>query len=223
MHLPSYLIFCLFAVFLAVIRIFITGDFDLSVWLTWNLILAFFPYIFALFSLGQKGFLRKIGLFLWFLFLPNSFYILTDFVHLPEHPEMVYFDTVYITSMAFAWLVAGYASMEMVHTYWNIHIHKKLAWIYMIAIVFIGNFGVYVGRFLRFNSWDIIQNPRNIVHELWILLITNGSVLAITDAGREQESQKFIFWVMWLWQFIFLYSSFILLVYVYLYHTKKKI
>ncbi len=81
----------------------------------------------------------------------------------------------------------------MVHTYWNIHIHKKLAWIYMIAIVFIGNFGVYVGRFLRFNSWDIIQNPRNIVHELWILLITNGSVLAITDAGREQESQKFIF------------------------------
>lgn len=53
MHLPSYLIFCLFSAFLAVIRIFMTGDLDLSMGLTWNLILAFLPYIFALFAMRQ--------------------------------------------------------------------------------------------------------------------------------------------------------------------------
>lgn len=140
MHLPTYFIFCFFAVFLAVIRIFMTGDLDLSIGLTWNLILAFLPYIFALFAMKQRSFFRKVGLLLWFFFLPNSFYILTDFVHLPEHPEMIYFDTVYILMMAFAGIVSGYASMELVQRYWNTHFHKRLAWFFMILIVLIGNF-----------------------------------------------------------------------------------
>lgn len=105
---------------------------------------------------------------------------------------MIYFDTVYIMTMAFAGMVSGYASMELVHKYWNIHFHKKLAWFLMILTVLIGNFGVYIGRFLRFNSWDIVQNPQHILSEAWTLLITNGSTLAITDGARNIESQKFV-------------------------------
>ena len=74
--------------------------------LIWNLILAFLPYIFALGYVTWKGKIRWISLFLWFLFLPNSFYILTDFVHLFENTGMVYFDIVYVTALAFAGMVS---------------------------------------------------------------------------------------------------------------------
>jgi len=221
MHLPSYLIFCIFASILAVVRIFITGTTDLA-GLVWNLILAFLPYIFALAYTSCKGKIKWFAFFLWLAFLPNSFYILTDFVHLPEHPELVYFDTVYIMAMTLAGMISGYASMELIHREWNIHYHKRLAWFFMIVVTTLSMFGIYIGRFLRFNSWDIVANPLQIVHEVWALVVSNGSVLNIVDSFRFSESQKFTTGMMGLWQFMLLYGIFFFLGYVYLYHAKKK-
>lgn len=105
MHIASYLIFCLFAALLAVVRMFYAGTTDLG-GLVWNLILAFLPYVFALGYVTYRGWIRWGFLFLWLFFLPNSFYILTDFVHLVRYPGMVYYDIVYITAMAFAGMVS---------------------------------------------------------------------------------------------------------------------
>lgn len=173
MHLSAYLIFCLFATVLAVVRMVYTGTTHLG-GLVWNLILAFLPYIFALGYVTYRGWIRWGFLFLWIFFLPNSFYILTDFVHLTRFPGSVYYDIVYITAMAFAGMVSGYASMELVHREWNIHYHRRLAWFLMTGVVLISMIGVYIGRFLRFNSWDIWNNPLAVIHETWIVLTTNG-------------------------------------------------
>lgn len=221
MHLSVYLIFCLFAWFLAFLRMSITGTTYLSAFV-WNLILAFLPYIFALGYTTWKGRWRWILLFLWFVFLPNSFYILTDFVHLPRFPEMIYFDIVYISAMAFAGMVSGFASMELIHREWNIHYHKRTAWLLMIGTVLISIIGVYMGRFLRFNSWDILHNPMNVVRETWLLLTSNGHTWDITDSHRIIESKLFETGAMGLWQFVVLYSTFFILVYVYIYHVKRK-
>lgn len=130
--------------------------------------------IFAclLFALGHttwKGKWRWILLFLWFVFLPIRFYILTDFVHLPRFPGVIYFDIVYIAAMAFAGMVSGFASMELIHKEWNTKYHKHLSWFYMTIVVIISMIGVYMGRFLRFNSWDILHNPMHLLRETWLL------------------------------------------------------
>ncbi len=221
MHLPAYLILCIFSGILALIRMWVTDSIDLSS-LLWNLILAFLPYIFALAYTTWKGKIRWISFLFWIVFLPNSFYILTDFVHLTEYPEMIYYDIVYISAMAFAGMISGYASMELIHHEWNIHYHKRIAWILMTTIVCISMVGVYIGRFLRFNSWDMLHNPLNFVRETWILLSSNGKIWNITDLGRLTESHLFEVGAMGLWQFVLLYGSFFLLVYVYIYHAKKK-
>lgn len=221
MHLSSYLIFCLFAVVLAVVRMVYTGTTDLG-GLMWNLILAFLPYVFALGYVTYRGYIRWGFLFLWLFFLPNSFYILTDFVHLVRYPGMVYYDIAYITAMAFAGMVSGYASMELVHREWNIHYHRRLAWLLMIGVVTLSMVGVYIGRFLRFNSWDIWNNPLSVIHETWIVLTTNGWVWHISDPDRARVSQMFEVGAMWLVEFIVLYGGFFMMVYVYLYHAKRR-
>ncbi len=221
MHLSAYLIFCLFAGFLAFVRMYITGTTFFSAFV-WNLILAFLPYIFALGHTTWKGKWRWILLFLWFVFLPNSFYILTDFVHLPRFPEMIYFDIVYIAAMAFAGMVSGFASMELIHKEWNTKYHKHLSWFYMTIVVIISMIGVYMGRFLRFNSWDILHNPMHLLRETWLLLSSNWEIWDIANPSRRVESQLFEVWAMGLWQFVLLYSSFFLLVYIYIYHVKKR-
>lgn len=222
MHISSYLIFCLFAGWLALLRIYLTGSTDLG-GLIWNLILAFLPYIFALlYTSTSSRIVRILSVLFWIFFLPNSFYILTDFVHLPRFPEMVYYDIVYITAMAFAGMVSGYASMEIMHREWNIHLHKKMAWLYITLVMLVCMIGVYMGRFLRFNTWDIWHNPLAILSESWTLITTNGAVWNIGDPHRAKVSEMFEVGAMGLWQFVVLYGGFFMMVYVYLYHAKKR-
>ncbi len=220
MHLSAYLIFCLFAATLAWMRMYLTGT-TLLVSFVWNLILAFLPYIFALSYTTWKWKWRWIFLFFWLLFLPNSFYIITDFVHLPKYPDMIYFDIVYISAMSFAGMVSGFASMEIIHKEWNKKYHKHLSWFLIVVILLISTIGVYMWRFLRFNSWDILHAPGNLVRETWILIASNGRTWNISDPNRALESQLFEVGALWLWQFTLLYFSFFLLVYVYIYHVKK--
>lgn len=131
MHLSAYLIFCLFATFLAGVRYLITDTTDL-VGLVWNLLLGFIPYLFALwYESDKRKISRFVAFFFWIFFLPNSFYILTDFIHLHKYPEMAFYDIVYISAMAFAGMIAGFASIEIFHREYNIHYHKKIAWIFI--------------------------------------------------------------------------------------------
>lgn len=81
--------------------------------------------------------------------------------------------------------------------------------------------GVYMGRFLRFNSWDLWQSPLSLVHEVWMLLVTNGSVWNIGDATRSAESAKYATGAMGLWQFVLLYGAFFLIVYAFVYHSRR--
>ncbi len=221
MHLFAYVIFSLFAAFLAVLRIYITGTTDL-LGLLWNLILAVLPYIFALGYISVKNKIRWLLLVCWFFFLPNSFYIISDFVHLPRFPEMVYYDIIYISTMAFAGMISWFASLELVHREWNIHYHKRLAWFLVIATILISTTWVYIGRFLRFNSWDILHDPLNLIREIWLLIISNGQLFNISNPSRLVENKLFTIGTIGLIEFVALYGAFFLLVYAFLYHSKKR-
>lgn len=202
------------------LRVYLTGATE-YVGFVWNLILALLPYFFAGLAVERTGPVRWISFILWFVFFPNSLYIFTDYIHLPEHPEMLHFDIVYISVMAIAGLFAGFASLEIVHEFWNKHFHKRVAWILVGTTFVISVFGIYIGRFLRFNSWDIVTSPITLFKEIGTMVLTDGKSLMITDSLRSLESIKYSGGSINLSMFMFLYFGLFLLLYVFVYHTRR--
>ena len=135
---------------------------------------------------------------------------------------MTHYDIVYISVTAIAGLIAGFASLELMHTYWNRHYHRIVGWVITSTIMLISLFGVYIGRFLRFNSWDILHEPWNFVKEILSLLTSPNSLPALSDPGRANEGVLYGAHPMNVYGFIFLYFGFYMLLYIFLYHTKKR-
>ena len=169
----------------------------------------------------QKGWKFAILTFLWLLFFPNALYIFTDFIHLGKLPEYIHFDIVLISTTALAGLISGFASLELMHTYWNRHYHRVTGWVIVSGIMMVSLFGVYIGRFLRFNSWDILHEPGNLVKEIFSLLISPNRLPQISETSRATEGLLYGVYSMNVYGFIALYFGLYILLYVFLYHTKK--
>ena len=220
MHIHAYVALCLYAGLLAIVRVYLTWDLVLG-WLLWNLILALIPYFFAMLAVKRWWLLFWIYFSLYLVFLPNSLYIFTDFIHLGRLPAYIHYDIVLISATALAGLISGFASIELMHTYWNHRYHRARAWILVSATMLIALLGVYIGRFLRWNSWDIVHDPLGLMREIGSLLISPNSLPAISDASRAWESLIFGMHAMNVYGFISLYFGFYMLLYIFLYHTRK--
>lgn len=221
MHIHAYVALCLYAGFLAIVRVFLSDGDTVLGWLVWNLILAVIPYFFAMMAAKEKWVIHWIFFFLWLFFFPNSLYIFTDFIHLGYPVELIHYDIVLIASTAFAGLIAGFASLEILHTYWNRKYHHIKWWIFVSAIMMLSLLGVYIGRFLRFNSWDILREPMNLIREIITLLVSPNTLPAIARADRAQESLIFGANPVNVYVFTLLYFWFFMILYVFLYHTRK--
>jgi uncharacterized membrane protein len=142
-------------------------------------------------AVKEKGYLHWIFFLLWLFFFPNSLYIFTDFIHLGKLPEYIHFDIVLIATSALAGLIAGFASLELFHEYWNKKYHHTKGWILVTGIMILSIFGVYLGRFLRFNSWDILHEPMNLFRELGSLILSPNTTPIIDNVSRAGESMVF--------------------------------
>jgi uncharacterized membrane protein len=169
----------------------------------WNLFLAYIPYAISsgLWQSGQsalnpgnqpapqsaqssllpgklvslKKFFRALAFLAWLLFIPNSFYILTDLYHLADGhrnsrvPE--WFDLALILSFAWNGLLLGVLSTR--------HIEKLMApkatvlgrWLFLYPVMWLNALGVYIGRYLRYNSWDIITNPFDLLTDILRMIL----------------------------------------------------
>tara|TARA_A100000171_G_C2106678_1_gene132677 strand:+ start:205 stop:870 length:666 start_codon:yes stop_codon:yes gene_type:complete len=157
---------CLVSLFLLMVRLKITHSFFL-LFLVWNLFLAMLPFCIS-FYLQQQENLKKWQLlgwsFLWLLFLPNAPYIVTDLIHLKLNDGLIVLvDFVVITSFAIAGLLFYLTSVRDMEVLFQRNFSKKLKTIFFTMLPFLCGFGIYLGRFLRFNSWDIIQDPASLV------------------------------------------------------------
>ena len=147
-------------------------DTRIFLFLNWNLFLAFVPWALSSIAilkpkLQDSKITMMVLLFAWLLFFPNAPYILTDLFHLRARSSMpVWFDLILILSFAWTGLLFGFLSL------WDIErILKKSInhiWIPLISasLLFVGSFGIYVGRYLRWNSWDIIREPFGLVSDI---------------------------------------------------------
>lgn len=134
--------------------------------LIWNLFLAWVPLVAALLFYGlaqRRGrpWLLLPGLaVVWFLFFPNAPYIVTDLVHLKERPPVPYwYDNICVVAFVQTGLFAGYLSLYLMQEVVRAWLGRWLGWGFALGMLALSGFGIYLGRFLRWNSWDALLDP----------------------------------------------------------------
>jgi uncharacterized membrane protein len=161
------------------LRVALTGSIRYS-FLLWNLALAWIPYLLALAlqkasSSGRPGApptLPTAALALaWLFFYPNAPYILTDFIHvirLPlrvrSHPlitenALLWYDIILNSSFAFIGHIIGLISLLILHLTIRRSFGARWGWGFAVIATGLGGYGIYLGRFERLNSWDIVRDP----------------------------------------------------------------
>ncbi len=158
----TLLAFLAFIGLLIAVRIFYTGS-TLYLFLVWNIFLAWIPFAISsiFYKLADKAKGKQfLVLICWLAFFPNSLYIVTDLIHLQiESKVPKWFDAVLLFSASVAGLMMAFISLYRVEEFLQKAIHRKLQSAAILMILFLASFGVYLGRFLKWNSWDIISNP----------------------------------------------------------------
>lgn len=168
----SFGLFALVGVALLTSRILVTSSMRF-VFLYWNLLLAVVPLVLAYWLVSRikkYGWFRweQIGItFLWLSFLPNSFYVITDMVHLRANYEAsLYFDVVLLASFMLCGLFLGFYSIFLVHRELIKRFSNDFS-MYLIALVLLlCSFATYLGRFTRWNSWDILLQPFGLLFDI---------------------------------------------------------
>jgi uncharacterized membrane protein len=164
------LISCSFSLLLLTFRIILTGRLS-YIFLAWNLFLASVPYFISeWFGKHPQIVARKtrliLLLFVWLLFMPNSFYMFTDLFHLDNMDNgNPWFDLTLILSFAWNGLMFGVISIRQMETLLKKTKGKFVSGVVICVVMWLNAFGVYIGRFLRFNSWDIFFNPFSLLTE----------------------------------------------------------
>lgn len=166
----ALLLFSAFSVSLLMVRIVYTDDLRYLT-LTWNLFLAWLPYACSTFMQKRPQWTSnwvKLGaaLVIWLLLIPNSFYIITDLFHLRKRASIpVWFDLALIFSFAWSALIMGILSVR--HIERIIHRRYRIqGFLLIIPLMFVIAFGIYIGRYMRYNSWDVLTNPFQLVRDI---------------------------------------------------------
>lgn len=154
----------LFIGLLIACRMYITREL-LFIFLVWNLFLAWIPfYVSALLQhFKQKRRVSYLLLITWLLFFPNSLYLITDLIHVGRGSDFPrWFDAILIFSAAVLGLLMAFISLYRVEQFLQTKTKQHVVHALMIVILFLGSFGVYLGRFLRWNSWDVLHQPHRL-------------------------------------------------------------
>jgi uncharacterized membrane protein len=170
------IISALFSILLLSARVIITNKL-LFVFLPWNLFLAWVPYQISTALMQKPGLVErrwKLGALCiaWILFIPNAFYILTDLFHLQLREESTrWFDLTLIFSFAWNGLLLGILSVRQMEKIASHVVGLKSEWLFLAPVMWLIALGIYIGRFMRFNSWDVITNPFTLFGEIGFMLI----------------------------------------------------
>jgi uncharacterized membrane protein len=140
--------------------------------LVWNLFLAAIPFAASVvFEFLDRRFrvrpLQWLCFVVWLLFLPNAPYIITDFLHLkPRPPIPLWYDVLLLLSAAGAGLLLGYASVLIVQRIVTRHYGTVTGWATALIALLLSAFGIYLGRFLRWNSWEAFTDPLPLFNDI---------------------------------------------------------
>jgi uncharacterized membrane protein len=149
-------------------RIIYTGQ-PTYIFLAWNLFLAWMPFSFALLAhqFWQRTWVLLPLSGLWLLFLPNAPYLITDLMHL-HYSSIVptWYDAIMIFSFALTGLLLGFLSLYLMQSLVVRRFGWRMGWLFAWLVLGLSGLGVYIGRFLRWNSWDVFTSPFTLFNSL---------------------------------------------------------
>ncbi len=170
--------------------------------LVWNLFLAWIPYIISLaINIIDKKWLTVGLLPLWLIFFPNAPYIITDFIHLRARPEVpLILDVLLISSFAATGMALALVSLSEIHQFLIKQISKKwIAHLLITMVIPLAGIGVWIGRVQRWNSWDVIYQPK-------VLFADLANICQTYNQHMEGIMMAFIFSVLLGISYLFLIS-----------------
>lgn len=155
-------------------RVMYTGYFH-DLFMLWNLFLAWIPLCFAF--AARIAYARRTWLrypvflscaFLWLLFFPNALYVATDLIHLQPMPHLpLWYDAIMFVAFAWAGLCLGFVSLYVMQGLVARSSGWVAGWLFALASLGLSGFGVYLGRFLDWNSWDLLTRPESLLADIW--------------------------------------------------------
>lgn len=163
----------LFAVGLVVYRVQTTHE-RFYAFMTWNLFLAWLPFLFSFFlvhfaRIRGFGWLSVLTLgVLWLLFFPNGPYVVTDLIHFSYWKGGIsqWFDLLMLFTSAWTGLLLGLLSLYMLQRLVDERYGLAAGWLFALVSLVLCSIGVYVGRFLRWNSWEVLTDPKTLWRDI---------------------------------------------------------
>lgn len=198
---PAFLVLCftsLLCLLMLVVREAQVGDSRYH-FLLWNLFLAWLPLVVSMVAVGadrllpglpaaRATLLPVLGI-AWLLLYPNAPYLTTDLIHLIMNPAyswrqslgslLVWYDLIVFFLFAWCGLLLGYVSMRQFHRLVAGHLGFAAGWLFIVAVSFLGGFGVYLGRVIRLNSWDVLFSPFRLLGSVIGGINKDGAILTI--------------------------------------------
>lgn len=154
--------------------------------LIWNLFLAWIPFILAYIAHSipwQRIWIYliiPIIAFLWLIFFPNAPYMLTDLQDLSRRAmgAPLWYDVIIVVWCSWTAMLLGIVSLYLMQDIVIRTFGRYLGWAFVFIISALSSFGVYIGRFVRLNSWDILQDPTEAAQEILGVVISPSMRLA---------------------------------------------
>jgi uncharacterized membrane protein len=174
--------------------------------LIWNLFLAWIPFILSYFAhaLSWKRLWVYIAVpfvaFLWLLFFPNAPYMLTDLQDLARgtgREAPLWYDVIIVVWCSWTGTLLGVISLYLMQDIITRTFNRWVGWVFVFVISSLSSFGIYIGRFVRLNSWDILQNPTETAMEILGIVI---------DPSRRLAAFTMAYTFFFLFIFLLLYS-----------------
>ena len=195
---------CLICILLVVARI-AYSDTARHTGLVWNLFLAWIPFMLAYFAHLVSW--RRATLYLiipviaclWLIFFPNAPYMLTDLQDLSRRTfdAPLWYDVIIVVWCSWTGMLLGVISLYLMQDIIIRTFGRLAGWVFVFVISALSSFGIYIGRFVRLNSWDILQAPSEAAQEILGIVI---------DPSMRLAAFTILYTIFFLFVFLLLYS-----------------
>ncbi|MCA0427946.1 MAG: DUF1361 domain-containing protein [Bacteroidetes bacterium] len=165
----------LFSIALYLVRVEVHQKWN-YLFLNWNLGLAAIPWFLSLMlpKQNERFAFRLLGWMIipvWLLFFPNAPYIITDLIHIRSgKPSLKWFDIFMISSYAISGLLFGLLSLQRILKWIAPQAGIRATLFFGSLLLILAAYGVYLGRFLRWNSWDLFTRPEDLLSDVYFTL-----------------------------------------------------
>ena len=171
--------------------------------LAWNLALAWAPMLLAVLADRLSRTSRALSLALgavWWLFFPNAIYLVTDLAYAGQgHGVLRWYDTAMLAAFAFAGAWLAIASLERMRALVASRLGEWPSWLFAATVWLSSGFGVWLGRVRRWNSWDAILRPSDVLVDAvelvtsprahasaWVVTCVFAALLAALQVGARR-------------------------------------